>query len=74
MGLAIAEVGLLLDIVVLLILLTNLLVIGKALEMIDCIHDYMHEVLDNMIPIHVDATEEVVDAVKLWDEGLEEVP
>jgi|TARA_B110001454_G_C12712100_1_gene431147 hypothetical protein len=74
MNLAVAEIDLLLDILVVLILLTNLLVLGKALEIIDCMHDYMHDVLDNIVPIHVDATEEVADAVKLWDEGLEEVP
>jgi hypothetical protein len=53
MNLAVAEIDLLLDILVVLILLTNLLVLGKALEIIDCMHDYMHDVLDNIVPIEV---------------------
>ena len=53
MNLAVAEIDLLLDILVVLILLTNLLVLGKALEIIDCMHDYMHDLLDNIVPIEV---------------------
>ena len=53
MNLAVAEIDLLLDILVVLIILTNLLVLGKALEIIDCMHDYMHDVLDNIVPIEV---------------------
>jgi|ETNmetMinimDraft_3_1059899.scaffolds.fasta_scaffold303153_1 hypothetical protein len=53
MSLEIAEIDLILDIIVILVLFTNLLVLGKALSIIDCLHDHMHEVLDNIVPIEV---------------------
>jgi len=35
-------------------------VLGKALSIIDCLHDYMHDVLDNLIPVEVTTQHEEI--------------
>lgn len=70
MGLSWSEIDLILDVIIMLALITNVLVIGKALEMIDCIHDYMHDVLDNIVPVEVTHQhEEIRDTIpKLFED------
>ena len=63
-GLTISEIDLILDIIVILVLFTNLLVLGKALSIIDCLHDYMHDVLDNLIPVEVTTQNEEIKEIR----------
>ena len=54
---SIGQADFIIDLAILIVLFFNLMVIGKALDVIDCLHDHMHDVLDNL---HIADTEEEV--------------